>query len=285
MSIPTTTTGTNPTSPRPPADGTTAHAETIQLVRELSEDTTLTEHSLFQLADYLNENREARHTWPGNQLFQFLRSVFAGGGIGDAQIGATTEALAGVEREFSLLIAPSTNAEPEVPLKSVWIEPFTLPEFRFKTSIADQTGGNSFDVDLQSQTCSCGAWFGNRRGYKEAGDARRCCNHVAKAYLDVLTSGELNDYPRLFKEVVADITSRQSGLDHRLDWKLLRIKMRPFLVAYGSKIDWCQVYGPNDSAMIERYTIHRRELRWSYGRHPQCPATIAAYVRDRSDSK
>lgn len=275
-------TGSNPNSQWTPAAGTVAHTETIQLIRKLSEDTAITEQSLFQLADYLNDNRDARHTWPGNQLFQFLRKLFAGAGIGDAQIGATADALANVEREYSLSIAPPINGEPEVPLKSVWIEPFTLPEFRLKTSIADQSGTNSFDVDLQSQTCSCGAWFGNRRSFKDAGDARRCCNHIARAYQDVLGSGELNEYPRLFKEVIADISTRQTGLDYRMDWKLLRIKMRPFLVAFGNKIDWCQVYGPNDSAAIERYTIHRTELRWSYGRHPQCPATIAAYIRDLS---
>ncbi len=90
--------GTGDNSTWTPTEGRVAHAETINLVRDLSEDTVITEHSLFQLADYLNDCREARHTWLGNQLFQFLRTIFAGAGIGDAQIGATAAAMAEIAR-------------------------------------------------------------------------------------------------------------------------------------------------------------------------------------------
>ncbi len=197
-----------------------------------------------QMADHLNDSRESRHSWPGDRLFGFLGKIFATGSIGDVQLDATREALADIEREYSLHVSADVNEQPAVAVDSIWVEDLKLPELRGKVTITDPAGRNSFDVDLAAHTCSCGAWYGNRRTFKN-GDARLCCAHVAQAYKQELGKNGLEKSPRLFPEVITDIAAHYEGLDYRSAWRLLRIQMRPFLLAYGHKVEWCTVYGQN----------------------------------------
>ena len=45
-----------------PAEGDTPNQETIEFLRHLSEIKELSEETIMQMAEYLNENREARHS-------------------------------------------------------------------------------------------------------------------------------------------------------------------------------------------------------------------------------
>lgn len=250
----------------------TPHAETIEFLRKLSEGRELGEGDVMKLANYLNDRREARHSWPGEGLFSMLREIFASGGIGDMQLSAISQEIANVERQFSIAMSGDLANEKVVPVESIWVDELKLPALREKIKIQD------FEVDLGAHNCSCPSWYGNRRTFKD-GDARLCCNHMAVAFDLKIKSEEITDSPRLFPEVMADLAERGEGLDYRSAWRLLRIQMRPFLVSYGSKVDWCTVYGPNKERVVEKYGLHRTELRWSYGRHPQCAASIAEYVK------
>ena len=224
-----------------------------------------------------------QQAWPGEGLFSFLGELFSSAGIGDEQLGATRQALENIEREYSLLTSADVNKEPEVKLDAIWVEDLKLPVLRGKASITDTTSGNSYDVDLAGHTCSCAAWYAHRRQFKE-GDARLCCVHVAQALQQELDEEALKKAPRLFPELLTDITAHHDGLDYHCNWRLLRIQMRPFIVSYGPKVDWCNVYGQNAEREVEKFTLHRTELRWSYGRHPQCAASIAAYVKSLNDA-
>lgn len=256
----------------PTGTSSAPHPATIEFLRKLSEDRELTEGDVMKLANYLNDNREARHSWPGEGLFTMLREIFASGGIGDMQIMTITQAITKIERQYSLAKSSDMANEKVVPVESIWVDDLILPSLREKIKIQD------FDVDLGAHTCSCPSWYGNRRTFKD-GDARMCCNHMAVAFDLKIKADELKESPRLFPEVMADLAERGDGLDHHSVWRLLRIQMRPFVVSYGNKVDWCVVYGPNAERFVEKYNFHRTELRWSYGRHPQCGASIAAYIK------
>jgi hypothetical protein len=261
-----------------PPNGTSPNPQTLDFIRQLSDGKDLTEDTLMQMAAFLNESREARHSWPGEKLFGFLGEIFATGLIGDVQLDATRKVISSIEREYSLLTAGDVNEQPAVPVDSIWVEDLKLPDLRSKATITDASSRNTFQVDLSTHTCTCGAWYGNRRSYKN-GDARLCCAHVAQAFKDELDQNGLEQSPRLFPEMINDIAARYEGLDYRSTWRLLRIQMRPFLISYGHKVDWCTVYGQNAERVVEKFSLHRTELRWSYGRHPQCAASIAAYVK------
>jgi len=265
------------------AEGESPNQETIEYIRQLSEGRTLTVESVMLLAEYLNEHREARHSWPGEGLFGFLSELFSSGGIGDPQIAAVGEAIEAIEREYSLLASAEVNHEPEVKLEAIWVDDLKLPALRGRITVTDSTSRNDYEVDLAAHTCSCAAWYAHRRQFKDR-DARLCCVHVAQALKQAIEEQEVKDMPRLFPELLADITARHEGLDYRSHWRLLRIQMRPFIVSHGARVEWCQVYGPNAERQIEKFRLHRTELRWSYGRHPQCAASIAAYIRSLNEA-
>lgn len=261
-----------------PTAGAIADTETIEFVRRLV-DIDLGEEGVMQLADFLNENRVARHSWPGKPLFDFLKDMFtAGGGIGDVQINATKEALVKTEREYSLFMMPQLDLGREVRVDTMWIEDLKLPEARAKTQVTDVSSRNLFDVDLTAMSCSCAAWYGNRRQFKDA-DARRCCPHLAQVYAEEISAMRLTEFPRMFSEVITDLVSRREGFDHRCNWRLLRIQMRPFLVGYGNKLDWCEIYALDAERKVQRFELHRTEYRWRFARHPQGAAAVTAYVK------
>ena len=256
----------------PPQTNFAPHPATIEFLRKLSEDRELVEGDVMKMANFLNDNREARHSWPGEGLFTMLGEIFASGGIGDMQIMAINQAIEQIERKYSLAMSSENANEKVVPVESIWVDDLLLPSLREKIKIQD------FEVDLGAHSCSCPSWYGNRRNFKD-GDARMCCKHMAVAFDLKMKAEEIKETPRLFPEVMADLAERGDGLDHRSAWRLLRIQMRPFLVSYGSKVDWCVVYGPNAERKVEKYNLHRTELRWSYGRRPQCAGSIAAYIK------
>ena len=257
-------------------DSAVPNPQTIEFIRKLTEGRELGEGDVMKLANYLNDHREARHSWPGKGLFAMLGEIFASGGIGDMQLMAITQEIEKIEREYSIAMSGELANEKIVPVDAIWVDELILPSLREKVKIQD------FEVDLGAHTCSCPSWYGNRRTFKD-GNARMCCNHMAVAFDLKIKAGEITETPRLFPEVMADLAERGEGLDYRSSWSLLRIQMRPFLVSYGNKVDWCTVYGPNADRTVEKYSLHRTELRWSYGRHPQCAGSIAGYIESLKD--
>ena len=60
--------------------------ETLRIIRRITADGILTLEEVWDLAGFLNENREARNQWPGNVLWPTMQSVFDDGVVDEEEM-------------------------------------------------------------------------------------------------------------------------------------------------------------------------------------------------------
>lgn len=60
--------------------------ETLRIIRRITADGVLTMEEVWDLAGFLNEDREARKQWPGNVLWPTLESVFDDGVVDEEEM-------------------------------------------------------------------------------------------------------------------------------------------------------------------------------------------------------
>lgn len=257
-------------------DGETPHAETVRMLRSLGGSGEVTGKELLWLAYYLNEHREARHSWPGERLLHELAAMFDHHAptVGDREtIRADLEA---IERECARVAAPLAD-EPEVPLEAVRVEELLLPEVDRTLEIFCEEVRDSYLVDLRRQTCNCAVWPKNRSRLRH-GDVRRCCSHMVEAYRQLIETEELPGVPPILRAVFADRALRGRSCDTEASWRLLKIKLRPYLVILRNH-GWSYVYAPDVDAEITRYAYDPAEHRWSFGQAPIHRGAVVDWMR------
>ena len=162
------------------------------------------------------------------------------------------------------------------------VEDLTLPVIDREIEIAAEGSRSGFKVDLGRHTCSCPGWFGNRRQFKD-GDLKLCCAHMAAAFVTVFSEGVADDSPRILKDLLAERTRRGRGVDHKSQWKLLKLRMRPHLISFGGG-DWSSVYAYDAKTDFQRFAYDRDAGRWSFGAAPQGHVAMVDFL-SRSKSK
>ncbi|MBG89711.1 MAG: hypothetical protein CMO80_22820 [Verrucomicrobiales bacterium] len=189
-----------------PVEGN-VHEETIFVIREICNLHRVKEPGLLALAGYLNENREARHSWPGEDLFELLREVFADGAIHEYDLSRVQNMFDRIE---SFCGSRSAGIDRDIaPLNSVREEELTLPRHDWEGEI---TGGNETHlVDLKKHRCDCAEFKNKRSGLKD-GDLKACCKHMARACDHRIQSGVLNECPPILRYVFADLNNHEEGI-------------------------------------------------------------------------
>lgn len=81
------------------------HMETLRVIRRITADGILSIDEVWDLAQFLNENRDARKSWPGNILWPTLQSIFDDGVVEEDEL----EALGGMISEIGTRIAAMNN--------------------------------------------------------------------------------------------------------------------------------------------------------------------------------
>lgn len=79
--------------------------ETLRVIRRITADGILTTDEIWDLAQFLNDNREARNSWPGNDLWPALQSVFEDGVVDENEM----EELGRIISEIGTQIAAMNN--------------------------------------------------------------------------------------------------------------------------------------------------------------------------------
>ena len=74
-----------------------AQQQTLRLITEITSDGVVSFTELTHLAGYLNENREARKTWPGTAGFDVLRDILRDGRVDPHELDGLNLILEGVE--------------------------------------------------------------------------------------------------------------------------------------------------------------------------------------------
>jgi hypothetical protein len=269
-------------------EGIFPHADTIEELCNIAGAGKLTEKEVFDLCYFLNEHRDARHTWPGEKLFAYLHGIVESGHVTDANCAHLCDILEQIERDCSR-VAPVIETGDPIPETAIRIEDIVLPTLEKRVQVASVTGTSQYEVDLQRHTCSCPGWYGNRRTFRDA-TLKLCCTHMAIAYglefdrEDADEDEELRKIHPLFKNLMRERSLRGRGLDHLSRWKMIRIKMHPHLVGYGDN-EWCVVYAPCALRAYRRHGFNTKEQRWAFGARPADSQPIEDFLLEGTKEK
>ena len=241
-----------------------ANQATIDFIRQIMADSVVTEDEVVSLATYLNQNRDGRKTWPGTAVFEVLKDVFADGRIDAYEIEGLTKILQGIER----ICAGETTGDTDITQVAVAQDTdttdCTVPELDQKVTIS---ATNQFDtthiVDLKTQSCKCKDWekLRNKLPHESPG---RMCKHLVKGF-------EL--------ALIKTSADTDRGLEAVENWKLLSKDGTDFLVAWGRKSDWCNVYAENATGKLERFGYQHASKRWSFGARPPKAGMLQKFLK------
>ena len=261
--------------------GFVPNVETVNRLRGLAGMVKLMDQEIQALAEFLNDDREARHAWPGSPMFRYLHRLFSsaeGFESGRAHLGAV---LAELDRQCSAVLAPP-DEESELPPGAMREEEITLPEIRHRTRVAAEGSRVGFDVDLNTHSCSCPGWFGNRRFFA-VGDLRRCCVHMAAAFSEIFQEQSERRHARILVEFLNERAWRGRGVEVRAAWRLFKIRMRPVLVSL-TRDGRCSVYAFDEGMVFNRYVYHPEDGRWAFGQAPAHHRVLARHLANSDES-
>lgn len=176
-------------------DGTVPHEDTIRMLQGLGGFGVLTNKELLTLAYYLNDHRDARHAWPGEKLVHMLAELFSDRTPTHDDRENLHRDLDAIEKECSRLSGAHSDAEGEIASNAIRVEDLPLPDLDKISAVQCEEARSAFEVNLKRQQCSCPTWPNHRAKLKH-GDIRRCCSHMAEAYLNEMNSGGIEDAPQ-----------------------------------------------------------------------------------------
>lgn len=259
----------------------TTNEATVTFIRQVMADGIVTEDEIISLATYLNENREARKSWPGSAVFEVLRDIFADGRVESFEIDGLTRILQGIE----IICAGDNVGDTTLTQVSVAEESdaaeFLVPEIDRQVTIS---ATNQFDsshrVSLKTHECDCSDWK-QSRARMPARSPGRMCKHLVKGFeiasdTDASVKKGCGD---LFLGLIKVSADTDRGLEAVDNWKLLSKEDSAFLVAWSEKSEWCNVYAENDSGRLERFGFHITNKRWSFGARPPKSGMLKDFFR------
>lgn len=254
--------------------GESPHVETLNLLCRIYSDQTLTRSEVLILAYYLNDTPGAIESWPGNGLIVELERMFASGDIDHGDVARMSKILNRLEKQFSRSVDLSVGAESSYGVATPQTGTISLPAIGVNVEVPSEEDGGHYEVDLSSSSCTCDSWEKRHSRFPE-GDLRRACVHVAQAYEHQLQEQQDRTVTKLLVDVLGDHVYRQRGLDHKAEWSLLKIRMRPYIVAKGER--WCFVHGYDRSMDYNRYAFHLFDQRWAFANVPRESRVLAEY--------
>jgi len=126
------------------------HAGTLDVIRKITDDGILCEQEVWDLAEYLNGDREARNAWPGTQLFPLLHQVFEDGVLSNEEMAQMAEVLSDIEHRCATAAIPRVVETSEINLHAIKIEDCELPKMEKLARIPCKPSGEVFRVDLRT---------------------------------------------------------------------------------------------------------------------------------------
>ncbi|QDV23449.1 hypothetical protein [Aureliella helgolandensis] len=248
--------------------------EYLTLIEEVAEDGELTHREIVRLAKWLNDNMDGRKTWPASQFLPLLKDVFADGKIDEAeaiQVGrliqkvrrewAREHALSGV-KPFGVKLDDAIGCFDDGAPRLIAI-PTKLQVASFREP--DLT----YDLDLTAPSCSCPD-FQSYRQHLPVGHISRCCKHIMQGYAEIRPSSGWPSWLEPFLEAGFRPHPEQ-------EWCVVEVSTCNYLVSSASP-EWGNVYARIDG-VSEKYGFSIDEHRWSYGKEPAEPASLANAIR------
>ncbi|MGK0196791.1 MAG: hypothetical protein ACI91J_000051 [Yoonia sp.] len=244
------------------------HQPTLRFIHRITSDGIMEKGEIWDLAAFLNEDREARHDWPGSVLWETLNNVFDDGEVSPEEMAALGSILRDIENECGTIFADKDEFDdttdfqikPADPKAAPSIQPYHFPKIS-RTPTVQDSGAGELTLDLSTQSCNCADWQEHRRAF-EIGEPGRRCAHLAHAFAESLKNQE--SVPAHTRALLEDLDHRGGGGEPDFTWQLLEFHNDRSLPGHGGAI-WCQLYAPSRAGEYERFSYHRGEKRWFFG--------------------
>lgn len=264
------------------------HLATLSLIQTITEDGRITEEEVLELGSHLNDDKEARNTWPGNVLFEVLKRVFDDGKVDAAELKALGFILRGVELQcMGTFGAQEKEVEDSIPeaiaTEELQVE---LPAIEHATVIKyPDNSVPEHPMSLLSQECGCGDWQQRRSGMP-TGSPGRFCKHMTFAYLDpdFVTYSDGLPWQQMVTDVLRFLMAKDRAPDPFPLWEYIKSEPREWLICTG-KGEWSIVFTLNKKDRLERYAYNLHEQRWAYGRRPEGSRMLAKYFRAKAGNQ
>lgn len=158
----------------------------LQFCDSISSDGELTGDELYQLAEWLNNRKEACHEWPGSELVGPLQGVWADGKITKTELKTIARLLRCIQKERIKREAAQVSArqakELDAVLENYDVETARLPKVPLARSVGSLSeAGKSYQVELSGPSCTCADWV-MRRSHLPIGHFSRCCKHILEVF-------------------------------------------------------------------------------------------------------
>jgi len=257
------------------------HQPTIDFIRQIMADGVLTEDEIISLATFLNDEREARKSWPGIAVFEVLKDVFQDGMVDEFEIKGLTQILQGIEIICAGGSTGDTSITQIAPAAPSELTDFHLPVI---DQIVTISPGSQFDtehrVDLKRHLCDCKDWM-QTRAHLDENSPGRLCKHLTKGFDLAATANA--DFRRNCDPLLLGLFKSCAGTDRGLEavshWKRLLKDNVEFLIAWGDNSEWCNVFAVNDEGKPERYAYHLANKRWSFGARPSKSGLLREFLQ------
>lgn len=282
-----------------------AQQQTLHLIREITSDGVVSFTELTNLASYLNENREARKTWPGTAVFDVLRDILRDGRVDPHELDGLNLILEGVEiicagsskwsgsevtKEPDKKASPNLEdstieaLKPTVGEESVVINLPHAADLELPSLLTGDIKHRYDGVHLPSFSCDCEDWKKNRDSYPEKSLAR-ACRCIVSAIVNELDENPdlLGGSPPVLEEVMRTAAASGRGLEAVAQWKSVKIANRHFVISTG-KTSWCNVYATSLDNAFEKFSFHRDYKRWGFGDQPKDADLLKEFFAEAYES-
>lgn len=261
--------------------------DTLSVIRDITSDGGVTDEEVINLAMFLNDNLEARETWPGIAVYEVLRDVLEDGEIDDFEREALLHVLEGIEilsagqaaddaaEETTFTTKEEADEEPGVEYE---LSDLTLPSLEVET-VREKLDEPLAVMRLVHHECRCENWKQARKVFSNASPARACACIVGDLFeLGKSDPKTAMQWPRSLLSILRKAKTSGRGLEPVCAWKSLTIGRSDFVISKG-KTDWCNIYVPDSNGSVERFSYHLGFQRWGHGVSPSAAKTLETVFR------
>jgi hypothetical protein len=241
------------------------HIELVSLCDSILGSGEVTENDAYNLADWLNNHREACFHWPGERLVAPLQEIWADGKVTPTESHRLAGLLRSILKEWTKIYYDESmkGAHQRVQDLIAVLPPTEprLPGIELTLRIKSHTQKLvSYDVDLSGPNCTCPDWRGCRYDLP-VGHLTRCCKHVFDAYAQIIPLG-------LWPGWIGAFVNIGWVVSPKTQWSLISLNNLTWLVSTpGGENEWMNFYTQADES-YERLGYSLVEERWAYGVEP-----------------
>ncbi len=236
----------------------------LKLIEEIAQDGELSYKEIYQLAEWLKNNKEGRKSWPASVFFPLLKNVFADGKIERPEAEQVGRLIQKVRREWarenSLCGAKLDPSQLDNLITKFDSSKPVLPVIENQFKVAATGDPNAvFQVDFTEPSCCCDDFKTNRQ-HLPTGHISRCCEHIMLGYSQIRPDDGWPSWLDSLLEAGFRPLPNQK-------WTVVQLGGRNYLVSSADP-NWGNIYAQVDGEDL-KYSYHLTEKRWAYDSVPQ----------------